>query len=83
MGWHKVTSGQLSKLRPFIQSAVIYSLAEHYIEQTILLRQKHKIKLPDAIIAATAIMEGLILITRNPDNFRNIEDLKIFNPWEL
>jgi predicted nucleic acid-binding protein len=48
-----------------------------------LLRQQHKIKLPDAIIAATAMAEGLTLITRNSDDFKNINSLKLLNPWEL
>lgn len=32
-------------------------------EQTIKLRQAHRIKLPDAIIAATSVVHGLDLLT--------------------
>lgn len=35
----------------------------------------------DAIIAATAMVHGLILVTRNVQDFKSI-DLQIFNPWE-
>jgi len=83
LGWYNATSEQLAKLQPFIQNAFIYSLTERHIEHTILLRQKHRIKLPDAIIAATAIVEQLTLITRNSDDFKNIDGLKLLNPWEL
>lgn len=83
LGWHNATPEQLAKLRPFIQNCVIYSLTEHYVQKTILLRQQHKIKLPDAIIAATAISEGLTLVTRNSLDFKNIETLELLNPWEL
>ncbi|HEY5464941.1 MAG TPA: type II toxin-antitoxin system VapC family toxin [Hanamia sp.] len=83
LGWYNATPEQLFKLRPFIQNAIIYSLTEHYIQQTILLRQQHKIKLPDAIIAATAMVEDITLITRNSGDFNNINGLKLLNPWEL
>ncbi len=83
LGWYNATRDQLAKLRPFIESAAIYSLSENCIQKTILLRQEHKIKLPDAIIGATAIVEGLTLVTRNSNDFKNIDNLKLLNPWEI
>ena len=50
-------------------------------EQTILIRKSNKIKLPDAIIAATAIVYNLTLVTRNTDDFKNIKGLNILNPF--
>lgn len=47
------------------------------------IRQKKKIKLPDAIIMATAMFLGCDLLTRNVDDFANIdEDINIVNPFE-
>jgi len=40
-------------------------------------------KLPDAIIAATAIFHNFTLLTRNVDDFKNISFLHILNPWEI
>ena len=48
---------------------------------TIEIRKKKRIKLPDAIIAATAISENLHLVTRNVDDFLNIA-IKISNPFD-
>jgi predicted nucleic acid-binding protein len=39
--------------------------------------------LPDAIIAATALAENFVLVTRNTDDFKNIAGLELLNPWEL
>ena len=57
-----------------------------YIDQTIAnmaikIRKEIRIKLPDAIIAATAKVSNLYLATRNIDDFKNI-DIQIANPFE-
>jgi len=50
-------------------------------DQTIQLKRKHKIKLPDAIIAATALHKDTVLVTRNVSDFQGISELKIENPF--
>lgn len=45
--------------------------------KTILLRKKYKLKLPDAIIAATVIVEDAILVTRDKKDFQKVEELTI------
>jgi len=71
----KQTIEQLCKYFPVID------LNPEIVEKVISIRQKHKIKLPDAIILATALVGELELITANVADFINIEpDLKIYNP---
>ncbi|MBS1530660.1 MAG: type II toxin-antitoxin system VapC family toxin [Bacteroidetes bacterium] len=65
----------------FIKQASIITADDEIIEQTIQIRRNNKIKLPDAIIAATAIVNDLTLLTRNSEDFKNISDLKMENPW--
>jgi len=57
-------------------------LTEEVEKQTILIRKSKKIKLPDAIISATAIVHNLTLVTHNSDDFKNISKLKILNPFD-
>ncbi|RMD99192.1 MAG: PIN domain-containing protein [Calditrichaeota bacterium] len=38
----------------FFDHSLVLDLTDEIVEQTILLRRKHKIRIPDAIIAATA-----------------------------
>ena len=45
--------------------------------KTIEIRRRYKLKLPDAIIAATAIVEGAALITFNSKDFKKIRELDI------
>ena len=48
----------------------------------IKIKQTKKIKLPDAIIAATALHYDMELITRNTKDFSGI-DITIRNPFSL
>ncbi|MGV8094413.1 MAG: type II toxin-antitoxin system VapC family toxin [Mangrovibacterium sp.] len=70
-------------LTSFVNDSIIYALSDDIVEQTINIRKGHKIKTPDAIIASTAIVNGLTLITRNTKDFKNIEGLTIIDPYEL
>jgi len=46
--------------------------------ETILIRQRTRLKLPDAIILATARVHGLLLVTRNHRDFpRREPDIRI------
>ena len=54
-----------------------FFLNEDIEQQTVLIRKTQKIKLPDAIIAATAITHHLTLVTRNSSDFSKIFGLKL------
>ena len=68
-------------VRAFLACFQQHFLDEAIIEQTILFRREKKIKLPDAIIAATAFVYHLTLVTRNTADFR-LTGISIFNPFE-
>jgi len=70
-----IPSDEWKQIQDFIQIAVIYELKKEIVEQTIILRQDYKIKTPDAIIAATALVHNRKLITRNISDSKNIPDL--------
>jgi predicted nucleic acid-binding protein len=69
-------------LAAFIDSSIIYPLDNNIVSLTIEICKRHRIKLPDAIIAATAIFYKFTLLTRNIDDFKNISGLSYQNPWE-
>jgi predicted nucleic acid-binding protein len=51
-------------------------------EIAISLKRQRRIKLPDAILAATAIHVAAYLVTRNTADFRNVDELQVYNPWD-
>lgn len=57
-------------------------VTEEIIKQTIKIRKLHKIKLPDAIIAATAITHKLTLVSHNTKDFLNIDGLKLIDCYK-
>jgi len=67
----------------FMEDASILDLTSPVVDQCIDLRKNYKVKLPDAIIAATALVHGLALLTRNTKDFQTISGLVSINPHEL
>ncbi|MGL5197226.1 MAG: type II toxin-antitoxin system VapC family toxin, partial [Chroococcales cyanobacterium] len=51
-------------------------------ERTIQLRRHHRLKLPDALIAATALHCSACVMTRNVDDFKRVAELTLCNPFE-
>lgn len=69
-------------LTDFMGDATVLGLTDNIVDASIGVRKKHKTKLPDAIIAATALAHGYTLITNNEKDFANIKGLKIINPYK-
>jgi predicted nucleic acid-binding protein len=67
----------------FIRLANVIETDKLIIQCCIDLRKTYKIKLPDAIIAATALTRNLILITNNEKDFTPIQNLFVMNPHSL
>jgi predicted nucleic acid-binding protein len=70
-------------LEDFTASSIIYPLSEAILLRTIAICKRGKVKLPDAIIAAAALTENCILVTRNEKDFKNISGLLILDPWNI
>ena len=71
------------QIEDFIDLSKIIPLTDNVINMTIELRKSNKSKLPDAVIAATAIVNDFILLTRNIKDFEKISELKVINPHNI
>lgn len=63
-------------IRSFLNECELLQIDSEIMEQTITLRRAYKIKLPDAIIAATAITHSMSLITADT-GFNKIIELSL------
>lgn len=83
LGFPRHTDNSFKRAEEFLGYAETYDLSSEIIDRTIKLRRDHKIKLPDAIIAATALNNDFVLVTRNEQDFINIKNIQIFNPFNV
>ena len=67
----------------FFTVITIVPLSAEIAQLTWQLRRAVKIKLPDAIVAATALYYNLTLITRNANDFKNVPGLTVVNPHAI
>ena len=80
-GWQAPTPEAIRQVERFVNDSTIIPLTNDIADKAIDLEQGKKIKLPDAVIAATALVHDLTLISRNDDDFRKIPGLKYLNPF--
>lgn len=73
----------LKNMQSMLALSEMHNLDKAIIETTIQLRKKYKIKLPDAIIAATAIAQQFTLITSDIKDFKKIKELNAIQPKAL
>jgi len=80
LGFRGHSPQSYKKSESFLENAAIIGLDDEIVDTVIQLRKNKSIKLPDAIIAATARVNHWTLVTRNENDFSGIE-LTILNPF--
>lgn len=75
LSWQKLREDKVlySKALDFINHAFIYELTDEIANKVIEIRQQYKVKTPDAIIGATALVNGFDIVTNNVDDFKNLD----------
>ena len=70
-------------IEDFIGMSKEFSLTEEIITKTAEMRRSVKIKLPDAVIATTAMVNDFILLSDNDRDFGKVVHLRYVNPTKL
>jgi predicted nucleic acid-binding protein len=83
LGFNFKSISDQNTMETFIDGCTILEIDSMIVFQTIIIRKMKKIDLPDAIIAATALVYDLTLITRNSNDFAKIPNLRVINPYDL
>lgn len=74
------TPEQEQDVKEFLEGFKIIDLNKAIAIQATVNRKLKRIKIPDNIIAATAQMNDLILVTRNIDDFNSLS-VQLLNPF--
>ncbi len=78
--WQPPNSSDLAIYAAFVAGSTILGISSPLISEAIRIRRTYTIKLPDALIAATAIVNDRTLIADNDKDFTKITTLKYLNP---
>lgn len=75
---------EMQKRKDFLTLANTFYVDDRVTDKAIFLRKFYKkLQLGDAIIAATALVHGFTVVSRNTKDFENIEGLNCLNPYDL
>jgi hypothetical protein len=80
LGFQEISEAEIKAITKMLDTGELIYIDNDIAQQTIKLRQEHKIKTPDAVIAATALVNNSELWTANTSDFSNIKGLKLHNP---
>ena len=76
LSYSGITESEENSIKSLLEDCEAIPLSTEIKEKTIELRKKYRTKLPDAIVAASAIVKGLPLITADK-GFAQIEELNL------
>lgn len=80
LGYPRLDETDRRDLGDFFALTTVLPISDEVIDRAIALRQRRKMGLGDALIAATALAHGLTLVTRNVKDFRWIDGLDLLDP---
>jgi len=80
-GFPDLTKPEEEKLAELLKHFVEVGVDSSTVDKAITIRKATRIKVPDAIIAATAIIKECSIVTRNTEDFKGISGLNIINPY--
>lgn len=80
LGFHRLSEIHRRWLEAAFNRMRIIPLNDAIAERAISLRQERRMGLTDAIIAATALVHDLQLVTRNVEDFQHVDGLRLSNP---
>ena len=79
--WSAANQTDITLINNFLDNSIIYGLDNNIKLKTIEVRKIFKLKLPDAIIAASAIINDHTLISRNLIDFKKVASLSVIDPF--
>ena len=80
LGYHKLQPQDEQDFRRLFATATIHPITDDVIWRAVDLRQRRRMDLGDALIAATALIHGLTLATRNTADFIWVPGLSVLDP---
>ncbi len=82
LGWHLLEGQKRVETEAFLENANVIFVDNLVQQKAVEIKKLYRMKIPDALIGATALAYNLTLVTRNEIDFKYISALKIYNPFK-
>lgn len=82
LGYHRLTEEETSLFKEFFSWTKILPISDDVVSKAVKLRREKNMTLGDVLIAATALVNDLTLVTNNTEDFDWIGELRLLNPME-
>lgn len=81
LGYHGITKKDIENLEEMFSIGLRIGLSLPIEDTAIHIRQQKRVKLGDSIIAASALVHDMTLVTRNTDDFEAIDGIRLLDPY--
>jgi hypothetical protein len=81
LGFPRLTRQDETRIQTLLSGFTVVAVDERIAGQAVALKRRHGIKNPDAIIAATAMIENACLVTRDQDLLEQVPEIRSLNPF--
>jgi len=83
LGFPKITTNDEAQFLKILKQFHEFPVSSEVIDEAIRIRKGFRSRTPDALIAASALVAGAELVTRNTADFIHISGLVVLNPDAL
>jgi toxin FitB len=81
LGFPRLTRQDESRIRALLSNFTVVSVDERIAGKAVTPKLSHGLKTPDAIIAATALIESATLVTRDQNILDRVPEVRSLNPF--
>ena len=80
LGYHRLAATDRQAFEKFFAAAPILPLDRPVVDRAVVLRQQRRMSLGDSLVAATALIHDLPLVTHNTADFKWVPALRLLDP---
>jgi len=81
LGFPRLTRQDETRIQSLLSGFTVVAVDERIATQAVVIKRRHGVKTPDAIIAATALLENTCLVTRDQDLLDKVPEVESLNPF--
>ena len=81
LGFPRLTRQDEARIQTLLSGFTVVPVDERIAGKAVALKRRHRIKTPDSIIAATALVEDACLVSRDQDLLQTVPEVRSLNPF--